>query len=208
MCTVPDCERALDIFSSRRAWTDHEFSQHRRQQIWSCVDCPTQYLDREDFQKHVNVYHTGYTEMEKTLIIDSTESTKTQALRDLKCPFCDTAPGTTIKQFVTHVGRHLEDIALAVLPRSLYSHFESEEDSTAATIESHGSDFTNPREQDFNFEIGGSRYHTFSLFNTESLDFPLLIQSRELEQSDEKRRIVNHLSDLSEADGSSTAFIL
>lgn len=47
-----------------------------------------------------------------------------------ECPLCLCIPGKSRRNFVTHVSNHLEDIALAVLPRDDASDSDDDQDSS------------------------------------------------------------------------------
>lgn len=50
-------------------------------------------------------------------MVKARESTTASLAEDTKCPFCSELPGKTSRAFAMHVARHMEEIALAVLPR-------------------------------------------------------------------------------------------
>ena len=55
--------------------------------------------------------------------------TRPPPIKSQRCPLCLSLPGTTRQAFVKHVGRHMEKIALAFLPREFNS------DSDVGSIE-------------------------------------------------------------------------
>ena len=63
-------------------------------------------------------------------------SVKTQVglSEDNLCPFCSENPGTRSRAFAMHVGRHMEEVALAILPRD--SEFEDDQGSAGSSIDS------------------------------------------------------------------------
>lgn len=116
VCTVSDCERSLAPFKTRKAWAQHEFNSHRLERTWKCGDCWEDFVDQKDFRNHISSYPHSYTDLEKDLMIHKAETEKAQSRKELACPFCNVAPGSTIYGFASHVGSHLEDIALGLLP--------------------------------------------------------------------------------------------
>lgn len=126
ICTLSDCKRGLATFTSRKTWAEHEFTVHRIDRTWKCPDCSQSFVDRVRFRNHISIHHGSYTKLEMEVIISRGERKSVQSPKDLTCPFCHITPGSTIKKYATHVGRHLEDVALAVLPRGLEEIVESD----------------------------------------------------------------------------------
>ena len=52
-------------------------------------------------------------------------------VESMVCPLCLKIPGKSRRDFATHVGKHMEDIALAALPRDGYS---TEDESNASDV--------------------------------------------------------------------------
>lgn len=64
-----------------------------------------------------------------------------------QCPLCLCTPGKSQRNFVAHVGKHMEAIALAALPRDDRSDSDSEvnsETSSVILMELKGTEMTNP----------------------------------------------------------------
>jgi hypothetical protein len=67
------------------------------------------------------------------------EQRKPHEAASLVCPLCLCVPGKSRRNFVTHVGKHMESVALAALPRENGSDSESDSDigSTITTSDVH-----------------------------------------------------------------------
>ena len=130
ICTFADCKLGLASFGTRKAWADHEFSIHRVSKIWLCHDCGSDFTNKEKFREHAKRRHTsGFTRAQLELLINNAEK-KVEAVIDYKCPFCAENAGTKARPFSMHVARHMEEIALAVLPRD--GEFEDDQASLAS----------------------------------------------------------------------------
>jgi hypothetical protein len=119
ICTFPDCEGGITSFQSRKAWADHEFTLHRISKSWTCSDCAACFNDKQNFRRHVRGDH-GYIQLTDTqleVLVGAAERRTTAISKGVKCPFCLEPPGVTNRAFSMHVARHMEEIALAVLPR-------------------------------------------------------------------------------------------
>ena len=117
ICTFADCKLGLASFATRRSWADHEFSVHRVSKLWLCKDCGSEFNDREKYRDHAKWNHSPvFTRGQLELLVKSAEKHTGAVLND-KCPFCFEVPGLKVRAFSMHVAKHMEEIALAVLPR-------------------------------------------------------------------------------------------
>lgn len=117
ICTFPECNSELVTFPKRTLWAEHEFNIHRMKKTWVCSNCPLEYETIEEWTEHLHNEHgTEFSGPLATVALDAAERRVECLIRDQTCPFCLTNPTTTRRQFVRHVGRHLEEVALAALP--------------------------------------------------------------------------------------------
>ena len=92
--------------------------------LWSCKDCGSEFSDREKYRDHAKWNHSPvFTRGQLNLLVKSAEKHVGAVLND-KCPFCLEVPGSKVRTFSMHVAKHMEEIALAVLPRD--TEFEDE----------------------------------------------------------------------------------
>ncbi|KAH0538687.1 hypothetical protein FGG08_004762 [Glutinoglossum americanum] len=123
ICTFQDCKDALATFPTRSEWVDHEYL-HRLGTTWPCTECPEVFCQRNSWLKHLESTHSD--------ILTSREDERRledQILRSrdqFECPLCPVVTGSTKRSFGMHAGRHMEEIALAVLPREPESDIEDE----------------------------------------------------------------------------------
>ena len=138
ICTFTDCKLGLASFGTRRSWADHEFSIHRVSKVWSCSECGISFPDKERYQEHAKWKHAPvFTRGQLELLTKTAEKYTGNAVCG-SCPFCAENPGTKVRAFSMHVAKHMEEIALAVLPRD--ADFESDHESQSSddeTSESH-----------------------------------------------------------------------
>ena len=129
ICTFADCKDELAQFPNRAAWAEHEFSQHRITQSWSCPKCPQAFNNVPRWQNHIQERHCLFLS-DRNLNIAKDMACKTEATRieDDECPLCRIVLGKPRRAFVKHVGRHMEEIALMALPRNV------EEDSEEGSV--------------------------------------------------------------------------
>jgi hypothetical protein len=120
-------------FPTRRLWEAHEFSQHRVDRTWTCSECPRSFAVPDQWRKHLEDNHqTHFNDSQYEIVANMAEQRKTQATESLQCPLCLCIPGKSRRNFVTHVGKHMESIALAALPRENASESESDQDSATS----------------------------------------------------------------------------
>jgi hypothetical protein len=161
ICLFDHCPSTL--FASRHAWFEHELAAHRKE--WACGICNARAKSASAFVEHARSIHQR-TFPEKFLpkILQQNERAQTRYKAD-DCPFCDDWVVNhgdrdiaeddlyvTVKQFRQHVGRHMEELALFVLPLEPSEGFQSQKaageaelfDQPQDTSEIHGLD--NPGE--------------------------------------------------------------
>ena len=124
ICTFESC---LVTFPTRKLWANHEFSEHRVTRIWTCPECTEIFQSLRGLEKHLRDRHEEIATLAQfPLILAAAESSQSWPIATQECPLCKDTAFHSRRTFVTHVGRHMETIALAVLPRETEE--ESEED--------------------------------------------------------------------------------
>jgi hypothetical protein len=136
ICTFSTCKDELKTFPTRELWEDHEFGQHRVNRYWSCSKCQHKAKTPEDWRKHLELTHGVPLSDDQYLIaVPSAEVRDSVSIELENCPLCLEIPGKSRREFATHVGKHMEVIALAALPRE-------EESSDTESIASNTSSLT------------------------------------------------------------------
>ena len=134
ICTFQDCKGGIDSFATRKAWADHEFSVHRTTKIWVCNDCAARFSEKASYREHAYSSHGNVLMRNQLEALVNSAETRVGISEDNLCPFCSEKPGTKSRAFAMHVGRHMEEVALAVLPRD--SEFEDDQGSAGSSIDS------------------------------------------------------------------------
>ena len=143
ICTFADCEDELAQFPNRAAWAEHEFSQHRITQSWSCPECPQAFTSISGWQSHIQHRHClVFSGPNLNVAKDMAYKTEATRVEDAECPLCRTVVGKPRRAFVKHVARHMEEIALMALPRNV------EDDSEEGSV---STDRTSPEGSRTNF---------------------------------------------------------
>jgi hypothetical protein len=106
------------MFPTRKLWEEHEFGQHRLDRTFKCSDCSASLDTLEELRMHFKKLHqTTFTNTQFKIVASSSEQRTPHAVDSEECPLCLCIPGKSRRNFVTHLGRHMEGIALAALPR-------------------------------------------------------------------------------------------
>lgn len=150
VCTQENCSHAL--FESRHEWFDHELEVHWKR--WVCDLCGNVSPSTEEYISHMRQRHQEtFTRAQASEMASRAEHPVDRILA-AACPLCDyeailrRKPAFQITgvsssepimirphQFRNHLGRHLEQIALFVLPRS---ELREQDDDQALSIPEHG----------------------------------------------------------------------
>lgn len=146
VCTQDHCSHPL--FESRDQWFNHELEEHRRQ--WVCGSCQSSFPSIDLFKDHMGTEHPG------TFLDNQLAALATRSARPLHricasaCPLCDyeailrrklnpsvdEGPITVpIRTFRNHLGRHLEQLALFVLPKQDLAEQDDDVGDTMVAIE-------------------------------------------------------------------------
>ena len=134
ICTFSGCKDELVTFPTRKLWEDHEFTQHRVDRSWKCSDCPQNLTDPNQWRDHLEERHgAAFSDSQFDIACKMAEQRKPQPIESHQCPLCLCFPGKSKRNFATHVGKHMEGIALAALPRETTSDSESDDETLAGT---------------------------------------------------------------------------
>lgn len=127
--TFPDCKDELAQFTTRAAWADHEFTEHRYDQIWKCPECSKELAGASDWEQHLREMHElVFTGPQLRVARNTAYQMQPRPVETEECPLCRIVLGKPCRAFVTHIARHMEEIALMALPRS------TEDDSDESSI--------------------------------------------------------------------------
>ncbi|KAF8539037.1 hypothetical protein BDD12DRAFT_839772 [Trichophaea hybrida] len=112
VCTFEDCQKSDHMFGSRHEWFEHERSIHRRE--WHCNICDLSYGSSSIYRDHVQCNHRNMFMSEQLQVVIDRGERSIDSKQP--CPLCseDHLP----RRLQSHLGRHLQQIALFVLPGS------------------------------------------------------------------------------------------
>ena len=113
VCVADECDGPIEIYASSKEWLAHMRSRHFTR--WYCrakthklsVELPCQ----EDFITHMKIEHPGKFRENQLPYIAQRSLHAPDSIFEA-CPFCATASG----ELESHVGEHLRNLALQVLP--------------------------------------------------------------------------------------------
>lgn len=124
VCTFQDCRKPDRLFQSRHEWFDHELENHRRE--WFCNACQDPFKTRKLLIGHLTQAHPEVgAEIPVEVLADRCERVVDHVE---PCPLCG---GEYLpRQLQTHMGRHMQQLALFVLPNMCdVGESDGEEDS-------------------------------------------------------------------------------
>lgn len=138
ICTFENCTKPDRLHQSRYDWSNHEVDFHRREWFcnWCLETCPT----RAEFKDHLSASHTGICGAELEVVVERCE----RAIQSAQpCPICN---GLFFpRQLQSHLGRHLQQLAIFALPIPEESDDEGEDECEGSETESVlGSFHSNP----------------------------------------------------------------
>ncbi|CAD6591965.1 MAG: hypothetical protein ASARMPRED_005885 [Alectoria sarmentosa] len=129
ICTFSDCRDELAQFTTRAAWADHEFTEHRIDRTWECPECSRKLISASDWEQHLQEMHRReFTGPQLHVARNIAYETHSRPAEAEECPLCCVVLGKPRRAFIKHIGRHMEEIALMALPRN------TEEDSDESSI--------------------------------------------------------------------------
>jgi hypothetical protein len=119
ICTYESCPSALVTFSDRKSWAQHEFSCHRSDVVFKCDDCDRELTNEAAFSAHVEEYHvTKPSNTQLLALAAAAREIRHHPANEQLCPLCLQSGWQDERKFITHVARHMEDIALSAVPRN------------------------------------------------------------------------------------------
>ena len=129
ICTFGDCSESLTVFPTRKMWFEHELTKHRAESLLECHECLRRFDTESDFLVHHEMDHSRhFSKLHLQASLSSAKNYLPLVPEELQCPLCLQGQWTSQRKFVTHLGRHMEDIALASLPRDAASASEAGSD--------------------------------------------------------------------------------
>jgi hypothetical protein len=117
VCTFGGCWTQDVMYDSRREWFKHEIKAHRSR-LPCFPPCQQSFEREDDFYHHLCESHSAGISIEQTRLLCELRWSRTTLPDELvECPLCDDEAFTNPAKLEKHLGGHLEQIALFVLPR-------------------------------------------------------------------------------------------
>ena len=115
ICTFDSCGIKSVRFPTRKLWLTHD-DTHRFDSFWRCPICSQEFHQSIELTDHLKAYHSSALTMAQMIqVTRNSQHQRPHSVDDQICPFCNIVPGKSRRNYATHVGRHMETIALAVL---------------------------------------------------------------------------------------------
>ena len=133
LCTFDECALKLKAYPKRLLWADHELREHFTEKLWRCSYCSQIEQNPESYRQHLQQVHK-YALTNESLSQD-THKGKAISLKPVaerQCPLCQRGSWESYRTYFTHVGKHLEEIALASLPRDVEDNDGEDTDERSA----------------------------------------------------------------------------
>lgn len=121
VCTFESCD--LRMFEGQHEWWEHELQFHRKQ--WKCQLCPEASAQmRSDLETHVSNTH-----LDIIIDIDFFIQGCLMPRMQRNCPLCvdlearqhnNLSASIALRRYREHLGRHMEQLAMAALPNEDY----------------------------------------------------------------------------------------
>ncbi|KIW31769.1 hypothetical protein, variant [Cladophialophora immunda] len=135
ICTFQDCPTMLDTYPTRKLWAEHELTEHRSDMFFECHDCPGTFSVASDFTQHLAQEHQ-YSSLNHTqmlAVLSAAKKSTPHPVDTYQCPLCHRDGWDSRRSFITHVGKHLEEISLSALPRDVDSGSEADQDESRSS---------------------------------------------------------------------------
>jgi hypothetical protein len=138
-CTFEDCLGNQGPYLERSTWADHELREHFTKRAWTCRFCDRSETSADSYTKHLQNNHDfilGDKRLGKLLQDDRVTTLK--SVKSHTCPLCLKDGWSSHRYYFAHVGRHMEEIALAVLPRDVDEEESNSDSSILETVSNSG----------------------------------------------------------------------
>ena len=129
ICTFPECVDELARFANRAAWADHEFTEHRCDRIWNCPECLQKFASASEWERHLKEMHRRvFTGPQLHVARNTAYQAHPRPAETEECPLCRVVLRKPRRELIKHIARHMEEIALMVLPHG------TDEDSDESSV--------------------------------------------------------------------------
>ncbi|KAK3375537.1 hypothetical protein B0T24DRAFT_202487 [Lasiosphaeria ovina] len=117
ICLFPDCDLPHEQYARRKDWAKH-MTEHWI--TWACpLGCTNAFDSVDEFQQHIRTSHPTDIGVDNIDALASLSSRPDLAKADGMCPLCLEVSLMNGRKYESHVGNHLEQLALFALPKAL-----------------------------------------------------------------------------------------
>lgn len=128
VCLSAACIAADQDFQRRKDWSRHMSQEHWRQ--WTCpLGCAAKSSSPSGLRRHLKDFHDTVSSDKNIDFIVSQSSTPDPQHSHGLCPLCNDVEIKSNHQYRSHIGHHLEQLALFVLPTLDYDSANDEDES-------------------------------------------------------------------------------
>ncbi|QYS95620.1 GATA-type domain-containing protein [Trichoderma simmonsii] len=150
VCLFDDCSSPSQVYQRRKDWAAHMKQEHWVS--WSCsFGCSKSFRSQESFEKHITTIHgQNFESVDLQAVLNLcrfSSDTNTVGI----CPFCFDYEIKSDKSYQSHIGDHLERLALFVLPKTLYD--DDSDDDNDDDDDDDGDDDGNNDDDDSDIEM-------------------------------------------------------
>ncbi|EHK23943.1 uncharacterized protein TRIVIDRAFT_127290, partial [Trichoderma virens Gv29-8] len=140
ICLFDNCSSPNQLYQSRHDWVAHMKQEHWVS--WSCVfGCSGSFDTQESFKGHLATVHGQSSKSTDLQVVANLCRFPTETNIVGMCPLCLEYHIESSKRYQSHVGDHLERLALFVLPHTVYDDSDEESDGNEShSAKSHGYD--------------------------------------------------------------------
>ncbi|UPK92927.1 hypothetical protein LCI18_003862 [Fusarium solani-melongenae] len=117
ICLSNLCPASDQQFTRRHEWTQHNLES-----------CPQSFDSRSSFLEHTQTVHANEISQNNLEPLERLCHKKDLEWLDRDCPLCEQDNIASIQQYESHVGRHLEDLALFALPKTGDANYSDTDD--------------------------------------------------------------------------------
>ncbi|KAJ5716894.1 hypothetical protein N7488_002540 [Penicillium malachiteum] len=155
VCTFESCQSAGKLYVSRHEWIYHELQIHRRKFV--CQECDKAYPGRKELAKHLDKNHAGSVPPNRIeIFLDLCERQIDLSDDQIEaCLIC--GQELTLHELQGHIGGHMEDLALFVLPSTSEDEEVQGSKASVQVVKLHSQDGISDEESSFSvFSDDGS----------------------------------------------------
>ncbi|KPI40207.1 uncharacterized protein AB675_11539 [Cyphellophora attinorum] len=132
ICTVPGCRSMFTSYATRKSWASHEINAHLVDFAYRCHICGVMVRNQQIFADHLRSMHPSR-ETNTAVVMKQAQMQVEPDFTTCVCRLCNVSEFRDARAYATHVGQHLEQIALITLPDTTGDEGSGEDDRSNET---------------------------------------------------------------------------